>query len=251
MIGTAGWSIPRSSAPAFPADGTHLERYARVLPCVEINSSFYRTHATTVYEKWAAQTPRHFRFSVKLPKLITHTQRLRRTRLTVTEFLQQISGLGTRLGPILVQLPPSLEFGVRAASSFFSLLRDLHDGPIVCEPRNQTWFAPPADQLLHRFQVGRVAADPAVTDVAAQPAGWGEFVYYRLHGSPRKYWSSYPADRLTDWAREMRAHDAAVWCIFDNTASGAATANALSLATLTNSARQTSPDRVRHSILTG
>jgi len=71
-VGTAGWSIPRASAERAPGDGTHLQRYARVLACSEINSSFHRSHRAAVYAKWAASTPSGFRFSVKLPRAITH-----------------------------------------------------------------------------------------------------------------------------------------------------------------------------------
>ena len=72
FIGTAGWSIPRQVAPHFPGEGTHLHRYARVLHCVEINSSFHRPHAAATYARWAASAPAEFRFSVKIPRAITH-----------------------------------------------------------------------------------------------------------------------------------------------------------------------------------
>jgi uncharacterized protein YecE (DUF72 family) len=77
--------------------------------------------------------------------------------------------------------------------------------------------------------VARVGADPAVVPVAAEPGGWGGLVYYRLHGSPRTYYSTYPVDQLEAVARKLRdaARSAEVWCIFDNTAAFAATANAL------------------------
>src|SRR5688572_17535989 len=75
-IGCAGWSLPKKFADAFPAEGSHLVRYAARLPAVEINSSFYRPHRPTTYEKWAASVPTGFRFSVKVPKWITHERRL-------------------------------------------------------------------------------------------------------------------------------------------------------------------------------
>ena len=80
-IGTAGWSITREAAASFTGSGQHLQRYARVLNCAEINSSFYRSHRVQVYEQWAAQTPAGFRFSAKLPRSITHEGRLRRARI--------------------------------------------------------------------------------------------------------------------------------------------------------------------------
>lgn len=212
-------------------EGTHLQRYARHLTGAEINSSFYRPHGASTYARWADATPSGFRFSVKLPRAITHDQRLRRVRLLLQRFLAESSGLGERRGPVLVQLPPSLPFESRVAARFFTLLRDMHDGPVVCEPRHATWFTPPADALLARHLVSRVAADPAVVPLAGQPGGWTGLVYYRLHGSPRMYWSRYDDDvieRLTSALQALPA-DTEVWCIFDNTATGAALENAWAL----------------------
>ena len=75
-IGTAGWAISSRYANQFRGWGTHLRRYSLAFNCTEINSSFYRPHMRKTYERWAASTPRNFRFSVKLPKLITQEQRL-------------------------------------------------------------------------------------------------------------------------------------------------------------------------------
>ena len=75
-VGTAGWSLPREAQPHFPAEGTHLTRYAARLPAAEINSSFYRPHRPATYAKWAASVPPGFRFAVKVPRVITHERRL-------------------------------------------------------------------------------------------------------------------------------------------------------------------------------
>lgn len=240
VVATAGWSIPRASARRFDGDGTHLQRYARQLRGVEINSSFYRRHAEATYQRWASQAPRNFRFAVKLPRLITHDQRLRAARVPLQEFLAEIAGLRSRLGPLIVQLPPSLPFEPRVARGFFRLLRECHAGHVVCEPRHASWFEPAADKLLQAFQVGRVAADPAVLPAAAHPGGWPGIAYYRLHGSPRKYWSDYEPARLAQWAQELRTLPrGAAWCVFDNTASGAAAANALQMQDLLKVRRTT------------
>lgn len=239
MVGTAGWSIPRALADEFVGEGSHLQRYAQRMPCAEINSSFYRDHSFSTYHTWAAATPASFRFSVKLPQLITHELQLRRARVPLQRFLAQARGLGKKLGPLLVQLPPSLEFNVRASRSFFRMLREEHDGPVVCEPRHAGWFEPKAEAVLIEHRVGRVATDPTRIDVARQPGGWirsqsgnpDAIAYYRLHGSPRKYWSRYELHRIQKWANEIsnRPPGSRVWCIFDNTASGAALANALQM----------------------
>ena len=244
FVGTAGWNVPRTVAAAFPAEGPHLVRYAQRMQCVEIDTSFYREHRVETYARWARETPPGFRFAVKLPRSITHERRLRRARLPLEGFLAQVAGLGEKLGVLLVQLPPSLEFERRLAHRFFALLRELHAGhagTIVCEPRHPTWFTASADRLLATYRVGRVAADPAPrsTDgqAAALPGGWlgiddrgaGATIYYRWHGSPRVYWSAYAPHWLAQQAASLHALPEAAdcWCIFDNTAAGAALDNAL------------------------
>jgi uncharacterized protein YecE (DUF72 family) len=231
FIATAGWSIPRLCAVHFPGSGTHLTRYAKVLRGVEINSSFYRQHASETYAGWRKQTRRYFSFAVKLPQAITHDKRLRGARRPLEEFLGGVVGLGRQLGPLIVQLPPSLPYEKRIARGFFALLRDHHDGPVVCEPRHASWFGAGANELMLRYRIGRAGADPAVVPAAAQPGGWPGIVYYRLHGSPRKYWSIYELERVAQWAHTLKAVPRGVlaWCVFDNTAGGGAACNALQM----------------------
>jgi uncharacterized protein YecE (DUF72 family) len=216
-----------------------LSRYSQVLRGTEINSSFYRAHSSETYAKWAATTPRGFRFAVKMPQTITHECALKRARRPLEQFLSQVAGLERKLGPLLVQLPPSLQFEARAARTFFSLLRELHAGAVVCEPRHPSWFTVRANDVLIAHRVGRVAADPAKVDMAAEPGGWLDpgkslnvktrpTVYYRLHGSPRMYWSVYGAEVIKRWAQSLCAlpRRIDIWCIFDNTAGGGAIVNA-------------------------
>lgn len=233
-IGTAGWSIPRAEQRRFPAGESHLTRYSRVLPAVEINSTFHRPHRAATFERWAASVPRTFRFSVKLPRTITHDQKLAGTATLLKTFLADLAPLGTRLGCLLVQLPPSLAFDVRVARAFFTLLRKRFEGGIALEPRHASWFEARADRLLNDFEVARVAADPPRVAGGDEPGGWRGLAYFRLHGSPRMYYSSYEDDFLDTLAgklRELRRRRIPTWCIFDNTTLGAATSNALDLAT--------------------
>jgi uncharacterized protein YecE (DUF72 family) len=231
LIGTAGWSIPRASTGHFPLEGTHLQRYAAVLGCAEINSSFHRSHSIATYQKWAASTPPGFRFSVKVPRTITHDRKLARARQPLERFLQESAGLGLKRGPLLVQLPPSLAFSRTTAARFFGMLRDRFDGPVVCEPRHETWFSAAADALLVRYRTARVAADPPPSRDADRPGGWDGLIYFRLHGAPRRYWSRYASEYVEAMASAIRTAAASTetWCVFDNTASGAALENALEM----------------------
>ena len=241
-IGTAGWSIPGALAADFASAGSHLARYARVFRCVEINSSFYRPHRVETYARWASSTPADFRFAVKLPRAITHLARLRGVEDAVGAFLEQVAGLGEKLGPLLMQLPPSFAYEEQVVGKFFELLRKRFEG--ADRPANRdhpSWFTSAAEAVLVRGRVARAAVDPAVVPAAAQPAGWlGRFpdgrdavLYYRWHGSPKMYWSRYDADWLQDRARDLaqRAEAAQCWCVFDNTAAAGtcAAVNAMEL----------------------
>jgi uncharacterized protein YecE (DUF72 family) len=228
-IGTAGWSIPKQFAATSP-HRTHLVRYSQIFNCAEINSSFYRSHRLSTWEKWANSVPEDFCFSVKAPKTITHEAKLACTPAQLQNFLTEANALGGKLGTILFQLPPSSVFNPVIARTFFIMLRDLYSRHAVLEPRHATWFTPEVDDLLQNFRIARVAADPARVPLAAYAAGWGERIYCRLHGSPRTYYSSYPATYLRSLAATIATHPAKeIWCIFDNTASGAAFGDAQSL----------------------
>src|SRR5438067_5165479 len=106
LVGCAGWGIHKDVAGRFPPEGSQLERYAAVFPAVEINSSFYRPHQPATYARWAASVPPGFRFSVELPKAISHEARLRDADALLDRFAFEVNHLGAKLGCVLVQLPP-------------------------------------------------------------------------------------------------------------------------------------------------
>ena len=230
-VGTAGWSIPRASAFRCDSAGTHLQRYARVFRCAEINSSFYRPHAVATYAKWRDSTPPDFCFAVKAPRTITHELRLQGTRDLFAAFLAGTEGLAEKRGPILVQLPPSLAFDKSVVTRFLDEVRAVYTGPMACEPRHATWFSASVSSLLKQYDVSRVAADPPPVTEATVPAGAPQLAYFRLHGSPRPYWSRYDATAIDALGRTIRSLSTAgdVWCVFDNTASGSAIENAWEL----------------------
>jgi uncharacterized protein YecE (DUF72 family) len=231
-VGTAGWSVPTRYADEVPRGGSHLERYARRLNCAEINTSFYRSHQRKTYERWAQSTPAGFRFSVKVPKAMTHEQRLADCGALLDRFAAEVTGLGNRLGVLLVQLPPKLVLEKRVAAGFFRALRKRIDVPVACEPRHASWFTPEIDDWLAERGIARVAADPAPVPSAGEPGGWNGLAYYRWHGSPRIYYSDYDAAALVALRKSLDSQikrRIPTWCILDNTASGAALGNALAL----------------------
>lgn len=231
-IGTAGWTVPSQYIRDIPPGGTHLERYARRLGAVEINSSFYRPHRRQTYERWAESTPDHFRFSVKIPKAISHERRLKDCGALLDRFCEEVAGLGEKLGVLLLQLPPTFSFEEHDADSFFQSLAAHTQTPVALEPRHASWFTPDIGGWLAERRIARVAANPAPVTGASEPGGWQRLAYYRWHGSPKIYYSDYDAAALAALRRrldENRANGADIWCIFDNTALGAALGNALAM----------------------
>ena len=232
LVGCAGWSLPRACLDAFPVEGSHLERYAAVFPIVEINSSFYKPHKPETYARWADSVPEGFRFSVKVPRLITHEARLVGVDEQLDRFRREAGMLGDKLGCVLVQLPPRFGFVDAPARAFFDGLRERFACSIAFEARHASWFSEPASALLRECGVIRVLADPAAGQPGPHEPTSDEEGYVRLHGTPRIYYSRYAHEDILRWRARFDAlaeGGRRVWCIFDNTAQGAAVPNALEM----------------------
>jgi uncharacterized protein YecE (DUF72 family) len=166
-VGTAAWAIPKQYDDAFPSEGSHLVRYASRFDGVEINSSFYRLHRLSTYQRWAGDVPDHFRFAVKMPKTITHEARLRDIDEPLQRFLGEIAGLGSKLGPVLIQLPPSLKFDPAVVEPFVARLRASFDGDIVCGFCRKLWLRTercPSSMLLLMRRAAQTAQQATVAD---------------------------------------------------------------------------------------
>jgi uncharacterized protein YecE (DUF72 family) len=232
-IATAGWQIPRAHAERFPLQGATLQRYAAVFDAVELNSSFYRPHRASTWARWASDTPPGFRFSVKAPRAVTHERRLVDCAEPVDRFLAEVAQLEGKLGAVLIQTPGTLAFDPEVFAAFAGLWRERFAGDTAWEARHPSWFTQEAEAALAVARIARVAADPAPKKVepalAARPGGWPGLVYRRLHGSPRIYVTPYDEPFLEKLATEAVVGREPTWIVFDNTMSGAAAANALSL----------------------
>lgn len=235
-VGTAAWTIPKEHRSSFNEGGSHLQMYGGKLNAVEINSSFYRDHKPATYERWAESVPEDFRFSVKLSKVFTHMQKLKGGEKNLAENLRGIMNLKSKLGCLLVQLPPSLQFDVEDANGFFENLRATYEGPVAFETRHPSWSTASALDVFQDFRLAAVIADPNPT--GERPKAFlsaAELIYFRLHGSPEIYKSNYEPERLRAYAKQMMSFLSShqqVWCIFDNTTFGHATGNALELRTM-------------------
>lgn len=227
-IGTAGWQLPKDLPTRM--EGSTLERYAEHFNAVEVNSTHYKHHMQRTFQRWAASVPTDFRFAVKMHRDVTHVERLTRIG-PVQEFLQEVSALGDRLGPVLVQLPPKLAWS-DVHGDVLEAMREVYDGPVVLEPRHPSWADGPVLRRLQQARISVAAADPPLIVPTLQPLGDPAMSYFRLHGNPRMYWSAYDRDALhavAEQVKQLVESKRQVWVMFDNTAGGAAAPNALQL----------------------
>lgn len=228
-IGMAGWNIPKQSVGDFPKEGSHLERYARVFNCVEINSSFYNDHKPETYERWASMTTSDFRFSVKLSKIISHESKLAPGRTFLRSHITSIMHLEEKLENLLLQTPPKLEFNLVTVVRLFKDIRSIYHGHICIEPRNLSWLQKEAASAYRDFGVSLVLADPDKCSGGASSLYYtGGIAYYRLHGSPVVYRSSYTdgyLEKLTECIDPTKNN----MVIFDNTTFGCSVENGLKL----------------------
>jgi len=233
-IGVSGWRYSPWRGNFYPkklAQARELEYASRVFPSIELNGSFYSLQRPSSYAQWAQQTPPGFVFAVKGGRYITHMLQLRNAETAVANFFASgLFELGDKLGPILWQFPPNMQFDSPLFEAFFRLLprttqaaaelalgRDKRlKGRESLEPdanrrlrhavevRHATFVDPAFIALLRKYRIAWVVADtprpwPLFEDVTA------DFVYMRLHGATELYQSRYTDEQLDRWADCIRA----------------------------------------------
>ncbi|BBH71251.1 histidine kinase [Actinoplanes sp. OR16] len=231
-IGTSGWQY-RDWRPAKGADETGhlypaglpqrlwLEHYAARFDVVEVNNAFYRLPERHTFEQWRDRTPDGFRFAVKMSRYLTHVKRLREPAEPVARFLDRAAGLGAKLGPVLLQLPPTLKADLEALDA---TLREFPpEVRVAVEPRHETWFTPGCEELLKRHGAALCWADRRGRPVTPlwRTADWG---YLRLHEGAGKPWPRYGRQALHSWLERLSAPETFVF--FNNDPGGAAVIDA-------------------------
>jgi len=228
-IGTSGWSYEHWKGIFYPADhpkSKWLEYYCKHFTTVELNATFYRHMKPKTFENWYKRTPDKFTWAVKANRFITHIKRLKDTKEPVDRFLDSSGHLKEKLGPVLLQLPPSLKFDEEVFDEFCShLAKDLLH---TLEARNQSWLDDNALTSLKKHNIAWCISDtagkyPYLETVTAQ------FIYIRLHGSRELYASDYRDEELLSWAEKIRAWGKETFVYFDNDFMGYAPKNATRL----------------------
>ena len=199
FAGTSGFAYREWKPDFYPKDLKSAEMlgfYAARLPSVEINATFYRTPTVKLLDGWGAQTPEGFRFSLKAPRRITQVQKLENAGDTVAFFLDAARSLGSRLGCILFQCPPSLSFTPERLDAFLDVLPE-RGFRFAMEFRHESWRDGRVRARLSERGVALCAVEGEDETDAIERTAPG-FVYLRLR-KPR-----YAPAAIRTWARRLR-----------------------------------------------
>ncbi|VFA40406.1 DUF72 domain-containing protein [Chryseobacterium indologenes] len=205
-----------------------LSLYAEHFNCVEINSTFYRKPTAKTLLKWHDETPDHFRFFIKIPKSVTHQNRLSESKEEITAFCTHIHDhLKDKLSGFLYQLPPSFK---NTQENTDRIIRNIDSNFLnVIEFRDESWWQKEIFSLLKRMKIifsgvsfpGKLSEEVIINHP--------EVLYYRLHGKPVLYKSSYSDDFLSHLAEQIKNHPQKAFIFFNNTWGTSAIHNAMFL----------------------
>ncbi|TDC28880.1 DUF72 domain-containing protein [Micromonospora sp. 15K316] len=234
LLGTSGWQY-RDWRGRFYPDGLPqrlwLEHFAERFATVEVNNAFYRLPERDTFAAWRARTPDDFCVAVKMSRYLTHVKRLREPAEPVARFLDRATALGDRLGPVLLQLPPTLAVDVALLDA--TLRRFPPDVRVAVEPRHASWWGADTRRVLERHRAALVWADRLGRPVTPL---WrtADFGYLRLHEGRAHPHPRYGRAALTSWVRRLADafDEAPAYVYFNNDPGGAAIADAVAFAAL-------------------
>jgi uncharacterized protein YecE (DUF72 family) len=224
LIGTSGWHYQHWKGGFYP-DGMPqrkwLHHYSERFDTVELNNAFYRLPGKEAFEQWAAALPEGFRVAVKASRYLTHIRRLRDPVDPVRLLVERSSGLGEKLGPFLLQLPPTLKANPDALDETLKAFPS--DARVAVEMRHPTWFNDTSRKVLERHDAALCLADGGPVPVPVwRTAGWGYVRFHRGRASPE---SCYGDAALRTWATKLAEHwgpDEVVFAYFNNDLHGCA-----------------------------
>ena len=230
-IGTSGWSYSEWKGEFYPQKiktAEWLNYYSKVFKCTEINTSFYHLPKQQTILNWINKVDSSFKFCPKLSRSITHIKRLKDIDEPLEQFFEVFEPAKQQLGPILIQLPPSLKFDHEIVNDFLKLLTKSYKGyKFALEARNASWISNEAFDLLTKYKIAWVISQSGVGFPYSETVT-AKHIYVRFHGPEKLFDSSYDdttlrayAGKIKQWLKEK--HD--VWVFFNNTMNGHAIGN--------------------------
>ncbi len=235
FVGTSGWQYADWRGVFYPkgvAQRRWLEHYARSFATVELNAAFYRPMPRTSFEGWRARTPDDFVMAVKATRVLTHNRRLLDPEIPLERMIEAARGLGDKLGPLLIQLPPNLPAAPDRLAAVLRLIPG--DLRVVVEPRHETWWTDEVRAVLERHNAALCWADRLDRSVTPlwRTADWA---YLRFHEGTGTPWPCYDERVLADWVQRLNEtwdETRDIYVYFNNDPGGAAIHNAIRFADL-------------------
>lgn len=231
LLGTSGWQYKDWRGVLYPTgvpQNQWLATYAAGFGTVENNNAFYRLPARELFERWRDMTPGGFVMAVKASRYLTHIKRLADPEEPVERLMRSANGLGKHLGPVLLQLPPTLKVDTERLDRCLRAFPG--DVRVAVEPRHDSWWIDEVRDLLTERRAALCWADRIGRPVTPlwRTAGW---VYVRFHEGAATPWPSYGDQALRSWAGRIPADETA-YVYFNNDPGGAAVRNAIRFAEL-------------------
>ena len=240
LIGTSGWEYRDLRGSFYPAGvpaSRWLEYYATRFPTVENNGTFYRLAKQETFADWRSRTADGFVMAIKASRYLTHIRRLRDPAEPVARLLSAAAGLGDRLGPVLLQLPPTMQADppllAACLAEFATAARGLNLAePRICvEFRHQTWETDEVRQILTSHNAALCWSDRLGRPLGPlwRTADWG---YLRFHEGAATPWPRYGKQSLSTWLDRITQTwpaTAEVFAYFNNDQNAAAPADAAAL----------------------
>jgi uncharacterized protein YecE (DUF72 family) len=228
-VGTSGWQYRDWKSRFYPDDVPQkgwLEYYVTRFPTVELNNAFYRLPEKATFEKWRERTPEGFVMTVKASRYLTHVKRLKEPEEPVARLMDRAAGLGDRIGPILLQLPPTLRVDTSALDACLACF-PAHIR-LAVEPRHESWWTDDVKEVLVKRNAALCWADRLGRPVTPlwRTADWG---YLRLHEGRANPPPRYGRQALATWAERLASTYSAkedVYVYLNNDPGGAAVVDA-------------------------
>ena len=235
FIGTSGWSYKHWSGIFYPEHikpEKYLEYYITKFNCVELNSSFYHLPRESTIKGWMKRTPESFRFCPKLSRYITRQKRLVDSQEALSKYFDLFQDMKARMGPVLIQLPPSLKYDRSLIVDFFDLLQaQYRQYQFAIEIRHKSWIQDEFFQSLSQYGISFVMADSG-NRFPYHEVVTANFIYLRFHGPEKLYASDYNRSDLLQYAEKIKQWinaDHEIWVFFNNDFGGFAVKNAINL----------------------
>jgi len=221
-IGTSGWSYKHWKGIFYPENLKTTEWllfYTERFKVTEINSSFYHLPKLETTKAWAKKVPKDFMFCPKMSRYLTHMKKLNEPEQSFEKFFDVFAPLKRKLGPVLIQLPPSLGFHADKAEHLYKLCKKSYSYyRFALEVRHQTWLNEESIALMKKYNIAFVISQSGTRFPYAELVT-AENIYVRFHGPGRLYASSYTDEQLQKFAqlfKQWYKQGRSIWAFFNN-----------------------------------